>query len=114
MNKVIGDKLREARKSIGLTQVQAAGEVSISRSKLIGIENGDIPVDIVLLGKLAHLYGYSLEYFINEDASEKEIEINFAFRAADFNEADALITSWAKRVFKNIRDLEYVCEEAGI
>lgn len=113
MMRKVAEKLQMARKSVGLSQNQVADVLGISRGKMINIEKGEVGVDINLLDKLAHTYGYSLNFFIS-DESKEDAEINFAFRTSELSEEDALITSWARRLLSNIRDLEEVCEEAGI
>lgn len=113
MKKRISERLQKARKSINLNQNQVADAIGISRGKLINIEKGEVSVDIILLGKLAHLYGYSLNYFIDDVTLDSE-EVNFAFRAHDLTEEDSYIPSWGRTILCNIKDLEQICEEADL
>jgi transcriptional regulator with XRE-family HTH domain len=113
MNRQLAEKLQQARKSVGLSQIQAADSVGICRSKIISIENGEGNIDVSLLGKLAHLYGYSLIHFLDGDSTEDQ-EISFAFRATELSPEDSYIPSWGRRILLNIRVLEEICKEAGI
>lgn len=113
MLKELAKKLQTARKSVGLNQVQVADALRINRNKIIDLEKGETSVDIILLGKLARLYGYSLDYFIDEEIKEDD-EVSFAFRATDLTTEDSYIPSWGRRILLNIRNLEDICEEAGI
>lgn len=113
MLRKIAQKLQKARKSVGLNQNQVADRIGVSRNKMINLEKGEVPIDIILLGKLANLYGYSLNYFIEED-SQEDIQISFAFRATDLTEEDSYIPSWGRRILLNLRNLEEISEEAGL
>lgn len=113
MLKQMAEKLQKARKSVGLSQNQVADSLGISRGKIINIEKGVVAVDVILLGKLAKLYGYSLDYFIDE-ASSEDTDIEFALRGIDLTEDDAHIPAWARGILLHVRDLQEICEEAGI
>jgi transcriptional regulator with XRE-family HTH domain len=108
---IINAKLQKVRKTLDLTQNQVADKLGISRNTMINIEKGETSIDLTLLDKLAHLYGYSISYFINDDEEEKEL--SFAFRATELNEEDSFITAWGSRVLKNIRDLQEIYEEVN-
>ncbi|MCG8425567.1 MAG: XRE family transcriptional regulator [Proteobacteria bacterium] len=58
--KVLGTRLREARTEAGLTQKQAAQAVSVSRTTMVAIEQGDRRVQPEELVALATLYGVSV------------------------------------------------------
>lgn len=113
MLKKLGEKLQKARKSVGLNQVQVAETLGISRGTLINIEKGEVRVDVILLGKLANLYGYSLNHFIEGESTEVE-DISFAFRAGELTLEDSHIPAWGRGILLNIRTLEEILEEAGL
>lgn len=105
-------KLQNARKSVGLSQIQVADRIGISRNKIINIEKGEVAVDVVLLDKLAHLYGHNLLHFIDDDALENE-EISFAFRATELIPEDSFVPAWGRRILLNLRTLQEISEEAN-
>jgi len=57
----IGERLRQAREYLELSQEEAAEAVGISRSALSLVENGKRKVDAVELGRFAEIYGQSIE-----------------------------------------------------
>lgn len=113
MKKELAEKLQKARKSVGLNQNQVADTLGISRNKLINIEKGDVSIDVILLGKICRLYGYSFNYFLDDESKEDE-EITFAFRATELTEEDAYIPAWGRKILLNIKTFNEICEEAGI
>lgn len=58
------ERLREARKEIGLTQVQVAKKLKRPQSYVSTIESGQQRVDIVELKQFADLYKKDITWFI--------------------------------------------------
>lgn len=65
----LGDRLREARKYLGLTQEEVANYLKIPRTALTDIENGQRRVEAIELMRLAKLYRQPVGYFTGEDAA---------------------------------------------
>lgn len=63
----LGDRLREARKYLGLKQEEVAGYLKIPRTALSEIESGQRRVEAIELARLARLYRQSVGYFTGED-----------------------------------------------
>ena len=61
------DKLRQARESAGLTQVQVALALGKPQSFVSKCENGERRVDILELADFAQLYGKPLDFFIPDE-----------------------------------------------
>lgn len=57
-------KLKEARKSMGYTQIEAAINLNIPNTTLANYELGRTEPDIETLGKLADFYEVSLDWLI--------------------------------------------------
>lgn len=57
--KLIGGRLRVARRAIRLSQEDVASEVGVSQQTVANWETGRSPIDAVLLGNLCMLYGAS-------------------------------------------------------
>lgn len=103
----IGQRLKEARDGIGLTQEQAANALGIVREQLSYYENGRREIDVVSLSKLADLYGYSINYFLDKQEHAQE-EIFLAFRSNEFNTEDLPTIAWVQRFTRNLHNLNII------
>lgn len=63
----LGDRLREARRYLGLKQEEVATYLKIPRTALTDIENGQRKVEAIELTRLARLYRQSVAFFTGED-----------------------------------------------
>lgn len=89
--KRLGEKLREARKYVGLKQEEVAAVLGLPRTGLVDIESGQRKVDALELKRLAKLYRQSVSYFTGEDAASSELPADVAHLArqvADLSEED--------------------------
>ena len=59
------EKLKEARKSIGYNQIEAAALLNIPNSTLANYELGRTEPDLETLGKLADFYEVSLDWLLS-------------------------------------------------
>ena len=86
----LGDRLRDARKYLGLKQEEVAAYLKIPRTALTDIENGQRRVEAIELSRLAKLYRQPVGYFTGEDAAAGlPIDIaHLARQAADLSEQD--------------------------
>ena len=62
--KVFLERLRQARKDKGLTQIDVAKSLGKHQSYVAKCESGERRVDIVELAEFASLYNKSLDYFV--------------------------------------------------
>jgi transcriptional regulator with XRE-family HTH domain len=67
--KRLGERLREARKYLGLKQEEVAIYLNIPRTALVDIENGQRRVEAIELTRLARLYKQPVSYFTGEDSA---------------------------------------------
>ena len=83
----LGDRLREARKYLGLKQEEVATYLKIPRTALTDIENGQRRVEAIELARLAKLCRQPVGYFTGEDAAASlPIDVaHFARKAADLS-----------------------------
>ena len=89
--KRLGERLRDARKYLGLKQEDVASALSIPRTALVDIESGQRRVEAIELTRLAKLYRQSVGYFIGEDAAAAELPAeaaHLARRAAELSDQD--------------------------
>jgi transcriptional regulator with XRE-family HTH domain len=66
---LLGERLREARKYVGLSQEEVAGLLKMPRTALTDIENGQRKVEALELKRMADLYRQSVSFFTGEDAT---------------------------------------------
>ena len=87
----LGDRLREARKYLGLKQEDVASYLKIPRTALTDIENGQRRVEAIELTRLAKLYRQPAAYFTGEDEASADLPVDVAHlarRAADLSQQD--------------------------
>ena len=87
----LGDRLREARKYLGLKQEEVATYLKIPRTALTDIENGQRKVEAIELTRLAKLYRQPVAYFTGEDAASASLPVDVAHlarQAADLSQQD--------------------------
>jgi transcriptional regulator with XRE-family HTH domain len=89
--KQLGDRLREARKYLGLKQDEVATYLKIPRTALTDIESGQRRVEAIELIRLAKLYRQSVGYFTGEDEASASLPADVAHlarRVADLSTDD--------------------------
>ncbi len=87
----LGERLREARKYLGLKQEEVAAYLKIGRTALTDIESGQRRVEAIELIRLAQLYRQSVGYFTGEDEASAGLPIDVAHlarRVADLSAED--------------------------
>jgi len=58
------ERLKQARKEKGLTQVEVANSLGKQQSYVTKCESGERRVDVIELAEFARLYGKPLDYFL--------------------------------------------------
>ena len=73
--KVLGERIKEERKRIHLTQAQLANEVGISDTYMGAIERGERSLTLDTLVKLANRIGVTIDYLLTDfvDGSNESI-----------------------------------------
>lgn len=87
----LGDRLKEARKYLGLRQEEVAAYLKIPRTALTEIENGNRRVEAIELTRLARLYRQQVSYFTGEDEGSSNLPpdvAHLARKVADLSVAD--------------------------
>jgi transcriptional regulator with XRE-family HTH domain len=77
----LGNRLREARKYLGLKQEEVATYLKIPRTALTDIENGQRRVEAIELTRLAKLYRQPIGYFTGEDEASAGLPVDVAHLA---------------------------------
>ncbi len=82
--KIIGQRLKEAREYLGLSQQEAASHLDIPRSAISLIETGQRGIDTIELKSFATLYQKPVSYITGEEAIPTvSPEIDVLARKAD-------------------------------
>lgn len=77
----LGDRLREARKYLGLKQDEVATYLKIPRTALSDIEAGQRRVEALELTRLAKLYRLPVAFFTGEDEASASLPLDVAHLA---------------------------------
>ncbi|MEW6030341.1 MAG: helix-turn-helix domain-containing protein [Chloroflexota bacterium] len=64
--KAVLERLRQARKEKGLTQIEVADALGKHQSFVAKCESGERRIDIVELSEFASLYGKTMDFFLGE------------------------------------------------
>ena len=65
----LGERLRDARKYVGLSQEEAAAILKLPRTAVTDIESGQRKVEALELKRMAELYRQPVSHFTGEDAA---------------------------------------------
>lgn len=87
----LGERLRDARKYLGLKQEEVATYLKLPRTALTDIENGQRRVEAIELTRLARLYRQSVDYLTGEDEGTAALPpdvAHLARKAAALSEED--------------------------
>ena len=87
----LGDRLKEARKYLGLRQEEVATYLKIPRTALTDIESGQRRVEAIELSRLARLYRQPVAFFTGEDAASADLPVDvvhIARQVADLSQQD--------------------------
>ncbi len=87
----LGERLRDARKYLGLKQEEVATYLKLPRTALTDIENGQRRVEAIELTRLARLYRQSVAYLTGEDEGAAALPADVAHmarQAAKLSEED--------------------------
>jgi transcriptional regulator with XRE-family HTH domain len=87
----LGERLREARKYLGLNQEEVAEYLKLPRTALVDIESGQRRVEAMELTRLAKLYKQPVGYFTGEDAAAAALPASVMFlakQAAELSDQD--------------------------
>jgi transcriptional regulator with XRE-family HTH domain len=113
--KQIGQRIMELRKMKGLSQVDLAKSVKISRPSLAQVELGNRSVNILELQKMAMVLGFSLDDFMSKEFSpdsyrDQDVEAKTEAKAKKIEERISVPTLQVSK-FKNV--LLYILERCA-
>jgi transcriptional regulator with XRE-family HTH domain len=71
MKESMADRIQLLRKQAGLTQIELAGKIGVSKSQFIRYESKDVQPPANIINKLADVLGTSVDFLISGDKTEK-------------------------------------------
>ncbi len=83
----VGERLRIARESAGISQANAAASIDVARTTLVAIEQGQRRVRMSELQQLARLYGTSVNALLRQEAIQVDLAPRFRKLAASSDTA---------------------------
>jgi transcriptional regulator with XRE-family HTH domain len=100
-NQVVGSNIKRFRERMGLTQDALAGFLGIPREQISYWESGARTISTSHLSKMADLFCLDDYAFYEEEKSEQDVNLAFAFRADGISANDLENIAAFKRVVKN-------------
>jgi transcriptional regulator with XRE-family HTH domain len=93
---LMADRLREARTTRGLTQIDVEREIGIHRSGISDIETGHRGVTALEIHRLSRLYGRSVAWLVGDD-DEEETDIQLLRIIQDLTDGErAYVLTFAR------------------
>ncbi len=86
----LGNRLRESREYLGLSQEFVADHLGIPRASISAMENGKRKVSSLELKQLARIYKQPLSYFLGEDEFARDEQSQDVIFSALYRTARAL------------------------
>jgi len=108
LSEIIGKKLKQLRKSKGMTQEQVAERVDITRSTISNYEIGRRTPHLKDLSALADVFGVGLDYF---GVSPKDEAFDLISRAREIFECKQVPRQTKESLYKEMMRLYLELEE---
>jgi transcriptional regulator with XRE-family HTH domain len=77
----LGERLRQAREYLGLSQEDVSKVLKVTRTAVTGIESGQRKLEAIELKRLAELYKQPVSYFTGEDEKTAPLPADVAHLA---------------------------------
>jgi transcriptional regulator with XRE-family HTH domain len=71
MKEILAERIQTLRKQAGLTQIELADKIGVSKSQYIRYETKDVQPPANIMNKLADALSTSVDYLISGDKNEK-------------------------------------------
>ena len=104
---IIGERLKRARESLGLTQEAVAAKLEIGRPRYSDIENGKRDVPLKDLYRFAEFYGRPIDYFIKETLLT-DSGFKVLFRKTEGDEEVARVVTEFENLCEKMCELENI------
>lgn len=114
--RVLGNRLKEARRASGLTQEEVAKKLDILRTTLVAIEKGERRLSPSELIKLAQIYGRSVSGFVSQQTNNAPFVPQFRLPPKQQNITEAELLNSAielENLARDYIDLENLCGQSA-
>ena len=105
----IGERLRQLRDNLHLSQAYVAEQIGVSRSALVRMENNQRHVTGEELLQLSRIYGVTTDYILGGDARLNHVAECFACSYQELTEADREeiknVIKFKKRLRKKLQEI---------
>ena len=99
MKAIIGKNIRRLRENAGFTQKNLASFLGVDQSLIAKVEKGERNLSVVLIEKLASLFGVTIEQMESVDLVESSL--SFAFRGNEFDDTEMEAISAINKIALN-------------
>ena len=72
----LGNKIAQKRKDLGMTQIEFADKLCVTRQTVSRWEAGSVMPDIDKISDIASILGVSCDYLLKDDIKEEESIVN--------------------------------------
>lgn len=100
---IIGNNIKEYRKSLGYNQDHLANYLAISREQISNYELGKREIPFENMEKLSNLFGIELEELLEDNTDIKRANLSFAFRSSEIDSDIEAIANFKKVVLNYIK-----------
>lgn len=97
----VGVQLRRYRKQWGFTQEHLASLLQVKREQISYYENGERPVPLHHLNRIADVFGVELRDLVERDPTQASANMAIAFRADQISTQDTPAIADFRRIVKN-------------
>ena len=104
-----GERLKNIRKSVGISQRQIAAYLGVTQSYVSKCEKGKKQFSVDALEKIGNLYGYTLQDL--ESDKELKPQLLFAFPANSLCDTDIAAIASINKIFMNMTEMNSLLEE---
>ena len=103
--KLVGERLKEVRERLDLTQDSVANHLRVSRPVISNIETGRRPINLGELQQFSSLYGYPMTFFLQESPDENHV-VTSLFRSMKITDDDRLKLTWFHGFLQDYHDIK--------
>lgn len=101
MDNIVGTNIKLLREKLGLTQEAVALYLDVTRQQFIRYEKGETSISSEKLTKLSDLFSVDEYDFYDENLSNIQTNLAFAFRVNNLTTTDLQTIAEFKRIAKN-------------